>query len=116
MKVSHVVPEPKEISFTKFGHTGKIFPQKNLTNKASFCLINTENGLEVKIIEHQCDFIYYILKGKGYFEIDGQKENCSVGDLVIIPAGKIFTFKGNLQMFLTITPPFFPEQDETLPE
>lgn len=109
----YVFKAPKETSFTKVGIRGKIFPIKGITSKIGYCLIETAKGHETKIIEHECDFNYYILKGKGYFEINGQKESCSVGDLVVIPAGSTFTYKGNLEMGLITAPPFWPEQEET---
>lgn len=110
----YVIKEPKETSFNKVGIKGKVFPVKTLADKIGFCLIETAKGHKTKIVEHKCDFIYDILKGKGYFEINGQKENCSPGNLVIIPAGSTFTYKGNLKMGLITVPPFSAEQEETL--
>lgn len=110
----HVIKEPKAVSFTKVGIKGKIFPVSKVAKKIGFCLIKTAKGHETKIIEHKCDFNYYILKGSGYFSINGQKEDCKQGDLVIIPSGSIFTYKGNLIMGLITAPPFYPEQEETL--
>lgn len=114
MNPSYVIKEPKSISFSKVGITGKRFPSRELNNKAGFCLIETKTGHKTAIIEHMCDFLYYILRGKGYFEINKKKENCAAGDLVIIPHGSVFTYKGNLKMLLVTTPPFYPEQEETL--
>jgi len=51
---------------------------------------------------------------KGYFVIDGIKEKCEVGDLVIIQAGKKFTYQGKLKMMATSTPPWKAEQEKTL--
>ena len=77
-------------------------------------LIEAETGHETTIIEHECDFIYYILDGQGYFVVDGEKEECKIGDLVVIPAGKKFTYKGRLKMLLNVTPPWREEQEETV--
>jgi len=60
------------------------------------------------------DFIYYILEGEGYFEINDQKERCIKGDLVVIPAGSKFKYIGKFKMLLITTPAFYPEQEETL--
>jgi len=110
----HVIKEPKKPTFDKVGIKGKIFPIKDLTDKIHYFLVTTEKGHTTTIIEHKCDFIYYILKGKGYFEINGKKENCSAGDLVVIPAGSAFTYKGKLKMIVTSTPPWKEDQEETL--
>lgn len=109
----YVIKEPKGYSFQKVGIKGKRFPAA-ISKKMGFCLIETAKGHKTKIIEHECDFIYYVLQGQGFFEINGKKESCSVGDLVVVPAGSAFTYKGNLKMGLITVPPFWPEQEETL--
>ena len=68
---THVLKLPKDYSFEKVGIKGKIFPVDKLTKKTTICQIETEKGHETTIIEHECDFIYYILEGKGHFIIDG---------------------------------------------
>jgi mannose-6-phosphate isomerase-like protein (cupin superfamily) len=110
----HVLHEPSAISFDKVGIRGKIFPSRELSNKAGFVLINTQAGHETTIIEHESDFIYYVLEGSGFFEVNDKKEECSAGDLVVIPAGSKFTYKGKLKMLLVNTPPWREEQEETL--
>jgi mannose-6-phosphate isomerase-like protein (cupin superfamily) len=110
----YVIKEPKDFSFQKAGIKGKIFPISSLTRKTEYFLIETAKGHETVIVEHTCDFIYSILEGNGYFVIDGKKESCTAGDLVVIPAGKTFTYKGNLKMMATSTPPWQEDQEETL--
>lgn len=112
----HVIKPPTEYDFEKAGISGKIFPIKALTEKTHFVLIETETGHEDTIIEHKCDFIYYILEGNGYFEIEGTREDCEPGDLVVIPAGRKFTYKGNLKMLLNTMPPWSEEQEEMIDE
>lgn len=110
----YVIKEPKEFSFDKVGIRGKIFPLSNLVQNTSFVLVYTEHGHETTIIEHESDFIYYILEGNGYFIIKDVKEECSQGDLVVIPAGTKFTYKGRLKLLLSCTPPWRVKQEETL--
>lgn len=96
------------------GIKGKRFSVADLTTKTNVCLIETESGHETTIIEHKCDFIYYVLEGEGYFEINGQKENFIKEDLIVIPTESKFTYKGKCKMLLITTPAFYPEQEETL--
>jgi len=110
----YVIKELEKSSFEKVGIKGKIFPMDNLTEKTSFVLVDTEMGHETTIIERDSDFIYYILEGNGYFIVNGVKEQCSQGDLVVIPAGKKFTYKGKLKLLLSCTPPWKEEQEETI--
>ncbi|MGH7202847.1 MAG: hypothetical protein ACREHC_00190 [Candidatus Levyibacteriota bacterium] len=110
----YVIKEPTQESFQKVGITGKIFPTFALTTKTEFVLVQTQSGHATTIIEHKSDFVYYVLEGKGYFLIEDQKESCNKGDLVVIPAGKKFTYKGNLKLLLIVTPPWKEEQEETV--
>lgn len=110
----YVINRPKQESFNKVGIKGFIFPSDTLTRKTEFLFIETKEGHQTSIIEQDCDFSYYVLSGKGYFIINEEKEECSEGDLVVIPAGTKFTYKGELKMLLNVTPPFFPEQEVTL--
>ena len=112
----YVTHEPVDLSFDKVGIKGKIFPVDNLTKDIEFVRIDTVIGHATKIIEHESTFCYYVLEGNGYFEIDGEKEACSKGDLVVIPPGHAFIYKGNLKLLLVDTPPWREEQEETLGE
>src|SRR3989344_4316592 len=111
---THILKLPNNYSFEKVGIKGKIFSGADITQKTGICQIETEKGHETTIVEHKCDFIYYILEGEGYFEINDQKENCVTGDLVVIPAGSKFHYVGKLKMLLITTPAFYLEQEETL--
>jgi mannose-6-phosphate isomerase-like protein (cupin superfamily) len=54
------------------------------------------------------------LEGHGYFQIEGQKEDCVKGDLVVIPAGKKFIYKGKMKLLLNTTPPWTESQEDTI--
>lgn len=110
----YVIKEPADVSFEKVGIKGKIFPLNDLSKDLNFVLVTTETGHETRIIEHECTFAYYVLEGQGQFEVDGVTEDCKQGDLVVIPAGKAFIYKGKLKMLLVNTPPWSEEQEETL--
>lgn len=113
MKI-HVLKQPEGCQFEKVGIKGKKFSVADITSKTGICIIETKKGHETTIIERECDFIYYILEGEGYFEIDGQKENFCKEDLVVVPAGSKFRYVGKCRMLLITTPAFYPEQEETL--
>jgi mannose-6-phosphate isomerase-like protein (cupin superfamily) len=111
----HVLKPPIENSFEKVGIKGKIYPSKELIGEhAGYVLIETETGHETTIIEHESIFTYYILEGSGYFEINDDREDCVTGDLVVIPKGAKFTYKGKLKMLLITTPAWREEQEETV--
>lgn len=110
----HVLQTPAEYSFEKVGIKGKKFDVASLTSSTGCCIIETEQGHETTIIEHKCDFIYYIISGQGIFIIDGESESSTVGDLVVVPAGSKFTYRGNCKMLLVTSPAFYIEQEETV--
>ena len=111
---NHILKLPESYSFEKVGIKGKKFSVAEITQRTGVCQIETERGHDTTIVEHKCDFIYYILDGEGHFIIDGQNENCQKGDLVVIPADSKFRYAGKLKMLLITTPDFYPEQEETL--
>lgn len=112
--MKHIFHLPEGYSFEKVGIKGKIFDSRGLSDKVEFSLIETKQGHETKIIEKECIFSYYILEGEGSFDIDGQKEKCRQGDLVMIPKGIPFQYFGKLKMLLVSTPWWYPEQEESL--
>ena len=109
-----VIKEPGDYSFEKVGIKGKAFLLDNLTKKTQFILVETETGHETTIRERECDKSYYILEGYGYFEINDVREDCAAGDLVVIPAGNKFTYKGKMKLLLNCTPPWTEGQEETI--
>jgi mannose-6-phosphate isomerase-like protein (cupin superfamily) len=111
---THVLTLPENYSFERVGIKGKRFSVSDITQKTGGCMIETDKGHDTTIIEHKCDFLYYVLDGEGYFIIDGQNEECKKGDLVVIPAESRFRYVGKLRMLLITTPAFYPEQEETL--
>ncbi len=111
---NHVLKLPIDYTFEKVGIKGKKYNVVDITSSTGLCQIETQTGHDTTIIEHKCDFIYYIIDGNGHFIIDDQKEHCEKGDLVVIPAGAKFRYVGKLRMLLITTPPFYPEQEETL--
>lgn len=106
-----VLHEPQQSSFEKVGIVGRMFASEYLINNSEYMIITTDIGHETYIKENQSDFVYYILEGSGYFEVNGQKEDCHSGDLVVIPRGNKFIYKGQLKMLLSCTPPWKQEQE-----
>ena len=105
---------PEEYSFEKVGIRGTNFDTKNLSDKAKVAIIEIENGHETRIKEKECAFFYFILEGKGSFEIEDKIEECQKGDLVVIPDNTVFKYTGKMKMLLITTPWWYPEQEETL--
>lgn len=111
MGEKYVIPEPGDWSFDRVGVRGKLFDAAELVTTCEHLIIETETGHETTIRQERSDFVYYVLDGAGTFEIDGAEVPCATGDLVVVPHGHAFTYKGRLRMLLTCTPPFAPDQE-----
>lgn len=112
--MKYVLEEPKEPSFNKVGVEGRIFPTELLSKNVQFFTVRTKTGHDTTIIEHKCDFFYYVLEGSGVFIINDNEFSCRIGNLVVIPQGTKFTYKGDLVMLAASSPPWSEEQEETL--
>ena len=110
----HIFQLPKDYSFEKLGIKGKKYLVSELTDKSGFVFIETEEGHETTIVNHKLDCFYFVLEGNGYFEIDNNKETFKKNDLIVIPADSKFTYKGKAKFLRITTPPYYPEQEETV--
>ncbi|KKP87240.1 MAG: hypothetical protein UR89_C0004G0029 [Candidatus Roizmanbacteria bacterium GW2011_GWA2_35_8] len=111
---THVLKLPKDYSFEKVGIKGKKYFAQELTKKSGFVFVETEKGHQTIIVNHKIDCFYFVLEGNGYFKIDDVRETFSKYDLIVIPAESKFTYKGKAIFLRITTPPYYPEQEETL--
>lgn len=66
----------------------------------------------MSLVQKECDFVYYILEGKGTFYINDRPEPCAHDNLVVIPKGTKFSYEGSsLRMLLSSTPPWHADQE-----
>jgi mannose-6-phosphate isomerase-like protein (cupin superfamily) len=109
----NVFKEPEKPSFEKVGIVGRIFESTSVAPTAEFFTVETSKGHETTIRQRECDFFYHVLEGSGCFIIDGEKQNCTVGDLIAIPHGKWFRYEGTMKLFAASVPPWRAEQEDT---
>ena len=114
MTKQYVFSEPGPVDFDRYGHTGKFLGTHS--DKTGHLIIETKTGITKSLVEHECEFNYFVIEGVGEFIIGGDTHACRMGDLVVIPPGTTFTFNGNLKMLLINTPTYTPEQNEELPK
>ena len=109
----YVIHEPSELSFERAGVKGKVFPTQERFAGAEFVLVATETGHETQISEKESTLIYYVIEGSGQFLIEGDIDEVTAGDMVIVPLEKVFTYKGKLKMLRVSVPPWREDQEET---
>jgi mannose-6-phosphate isomerase-like protein (cupin superfamily) len=82
----------------------QLLNQENIEN-VSVAIIKID-GTNKKVINKRGDALYYVLDGKGEFEIDGDKVSVMTGDLVYIPKRTPYFDKGKLTMISFNNPRF----------
>jgi mannose-6-phosphate isomerase-like protein (cupin superfamily) len=83
------------------------------TKKYDAALIGI-NGNHGKVKALKSDRIYFILSGKGIFEVAGKKLTVSKGDLVFVPKKTPYNIIGKMRFFLVNSPAFNPKEDVNL--
>lgn len=68
-----------------------------------------EKGL---ILENDCAFAMYVLKGEGKYFVSGEVVDVKEGDVLYVPAGNTFACEGNFEYITVDVPAFYQEQQE----
>jgi mannose-6-phosphate isomerase-like protein (cupin superfamily) len=68
--------------------------------------VRVKEGHFQEFYDIESTFIYYIIKGKGVFILDGESVEASATDLIIIPPKTRIHYFGNMDMVLTVSPAF----------
>jgi len=66
------------------------------------------------ILEHKCNFVMYILKGRGVVHAGDEEFEVEVGDVVFVPANNKFAVEGDVEYITVDTPAFYQEQSEEI--
>ena len=96
---------PRKPSFSQKGLDGYKFSLKNSNLEVYF--VDIKQGHDNYIISKKCTHIYYIIEGKGFFDIDGSKYEGRAGVLVEVPEGVEYSYSGKMKLILIINPPWF---------
>jgi len=68
------------------------------------------------IIEHKCQFVIYVTKGKGKIYAGEDIFEVKVGDVVFVPTNNKFAAEGKMEYITVDVPAFFMEQSEEVIE
>jgi len=79
--------------------------------QASVAYQETDQGHSQEFRHDKSAFIFYIIEGSGTWVIDGQEHPVEATDVVIVPPGKSFYYRGNLKQ-VCITAPAWEEEHE----
>ncbi|MGB9937219.1 MAG: cupin domain-containing protein [Methanobacterium sp.] len=81
-----------------------IYNTKEECSDAAVVYQETEIGHSEEFYHEKSAFIYYILEGKGTWIIEDKEHKVEAKDVVIVPPGKKFYFKGQLKQICITTP------------
>jgi mannose-6-phosphate isomerase-like protein (cupin superfamily) len=68
------------------------------------------------LLEHDCQFVIYVTKGKAKIFAGDQIFEVKVGDVVFVPTETKFAVEGDVEYVTVDTPGFYPEQSEETKE
>lgn len=66
------------------------------------------------ILEHQCQFVLYVIKGTGKIYAGEDIFKVKLGDVVFVPIGNKFAVEGEMEYITIDVPAFFLEQSEEI--
>jgi len=69
-----------------------------------------------QFVEHKCNVLFYIIKGKGKVIINGKEFEVQAEDTITIPAGEKYYIKGNLDYVAATSPAYSRDQNEVVKE
>lgn len=65
-----------------------------------------------RVVNLKCKELAYVLGGEGRIIIESNEIKLEKGDLVLIEPGEKYYWNGNLEMFISCTPAWYPEQHQ----
>ncbi len=109
---SRIVFKPETAAvIEKHGVRMRIYTTGSDCKNAAVLYQETETGHAEEFLHEKSNFIYYILEGSGTWIIDDKEYEVQAEDVVVVPAGKRFWFRGNLKQ-VCVTSPAWEEQYE----
>ena len=111
-KFSHVVFKPKNSAvIEKHGVKMTIYTTKSDCRNVAVLYQETKTGHAEEFLHEISNFVYYIIEGRGTWIIEDKEHDVQAGDVVLVPVGKRFWFRGNLKQ-VCVTAPAWEEQYE----
>jgi mannose-6-phosphate isomerase-like protein (cupin superfamily) len=96
-------PENAEV-IEKYGVRMRVYTTKADFRNAAVLYQETEKGHAEEFMHERSDFIYYVLEGSGTWIVEDREFEVRTGDVVVVPAGKRFWFRGYLKQICVTAP------------
>ena len=96
---------------------GRIYSTASDFGRLSAVRVETKEGTRHGLIKNiACDRLYLVLSGSGTFAIDGREQTVEETDLLIIPRGTPYDYRGRMSLLLVHSPGNIDEADIDLEE
>ncbi len=96
---------PEKPAFMQEGLKGFKYPLEN--SEVEVYYVDVTQGHDTYIISKKCFHIYYVLEGKGTFDIGNCLTKTSKRDLIEVLPNTEYTYSGNMRLLLIMNPPWF---------
>ena len=90
----YVIEPGESFQYTAYGHKGvthrRLIGEENVGAKHMEVLVATiEAGGGAENHSHEVEQAVYMIEGKAYVDVDGEREEMKAGDMVFFPPGKV---------------------------
>ena len=106
-----IIKKNQAVEFEKQGVKMRVYNSREQCPEAAVVYQETEKGHFEEFYHSRSNFIFYIIEGSGTWFIEDKPNPVEAGDVVIIPPGQRFYYKGSLKQ-VCITAPAWEEEFE----
>lgn len=106
-----IYKKDKAVEFEKQGVKMRVYNSKEQCAEASVVYQETQKGHFEEFYHSKSNFIFYIIEGAGTWYIEDVPYDVGPGDVVIVPPGKRFYYKGYLKQICITSPSWEPEYE-----
>lgn len=96
---------------SKHGVDMWVYTGRDDLEQAAVAYQETERGHAQEFRHHRSAFVFYILEGSGEWVIDGETYPVEATDVVVVPPGRAFYYRGRLKQ-ICVTAPAWEEAYE----
>jgi mannose-6-phosphate isomerase-like protein (cupin superfamily) len=106
-----IIKKAQAFEFEKQGVKMRVYNSKDQCPDAAVVYQETLTGHNEEFFHSRSNFIFFIIEGSGTWFIDGSPHEVEAGDVLIIPPGTRFYYKGSLKQ-VCITAPAWEQEYE----
>ncbi|HLO57858.1 MAG TPA: cupin domain-containing protein [Bacteroidales bacterium] len=99
-----LIKKNQAIEFEKQGVKMRVYNSKDQCPEAAVVYQETQTGHHEEFYHSKSNFIFYIIEGSGTWYIEDEPFAVESGDVLLIPPGKRFYYKGSLKQVCITAP------------